>query len=99
MIWCIYIVKIGEKHPQALTEGTGLSCVSPPPINYQLKMESRFYQTRGNVPAFLSNAQLEPILYACQAHTSFIDKGETIRKGFLLGKFAQNNLFSFSKYK
>lgn len=90
----ISTVTIGENHPQDLVEGAGLSCVKPPPITYRLKMEARFYQKHENDDAFLSKAQLEPIIYACQAHKSYINKDKKIRRGFLLGSyFNQYNYF------
>lgn len=70
-----------------LAEGSGLSCVIPPPIKYQLKMEEQYYMPREHTPPFLSNAQLEPIYYACQSFEKYIDEGNSIRQGFLLGWF------------
>lgn len=81
-------MKIGTPHPQLLCEGGALSCVKPPPIDEsKLLMEKHFYSSSGKQTPRLSNAQLEAVVYARQAHIEYFsnDEGKEVRLGFYLG--------------
>ncbi|CAL8140680.1 unnamed protein product [Orchesella dallaii] len=83
----------GQPHPYQLCEGSVLSCVRPPPVTYLLKMEPKFYcPANTSVPAHMSDAQLEAVIYACQAHEKMIEcfkknssEVTLVRQGFFLG--------------
>lgn len=68
-----------KKHPGNLVESAAMGAVFPPDITYQ-----------PNIPANtvkegkLSDAQLEAIVYAGQAHSQFLSGGE-VRRGYFIG--------------
>jgi len=68
-----------KKHPGNLVESAAMGAVFPPDISYQ-----------PNIPANtvkegkLSDAQLEAIVYAGQAHSQFLSGGE-VRRGYFIG--------------
>ena len=69
---------IGQPHPSPITETQALASVKPPNITYQLHIPHHIIDEN-----LLSNAQLEALTYACQAHQTRLASGA--RRGFLLG--------------
>lgn len=72
-----------------MVEGATLASVDPPHIEYVLKMKPKFYSVGENSPyPHVSKAQLEAILYACQAFTKKFkdDQGTELTYGFYLGR-------------
>ena len=71
-------LSIGSEHPDVVVETTSLASVDPPEITYDLKMPSAVIEANK-----LSSVQLEAVVYACQAHETFLPNKE--RRGFLIG--------------
>ena len=67
----------GQAHPDLLIQSGALASVTPPPITYGLKLQQK--------KDSLSRAQLETVVYACQAHQQFLPGPERYRRGFFLG--------------
>lgn len=88
-MYCVLCtVTIGQAHPERLDEGSALSCIPTPDPSYEIMIEPRHYETVEGKPAWLSNAQLEAVIFACQAHKTVLQRndGSLMRQGFLLGK-------------
>uniref|UniRef100_F7GKN4 Protein strawberry notch homolog 1 n=1 Tax=Macaca mulatta TaxID=9544 RepID=F7GKN4_MACMU len=75
---CLYFLKIGLRHPDAVVETSSLSSVTPPDVWYKTSISE---ETIDN--GWLSALQLEAITYAAQQHETFLPNGD--RAGFLIG--------------
>lgn len=71
-------LKIGKEHPDAIIESNTLASVSPPDITYDITLPKTVIEDK-----LLSAAQLENVVYACQAHENMFEDGS--RAGFLIG--------------
>eukprot|EP01035_Chromulina_nebulosa_P031586 gene31586-42124_t len=71
-------LSVGSTHPDPLVQSSSLAAVEPPDIVYTTNFSQKIIQQ-----GLLSSAQLETIVYACQAHESFLP--DRSRKGFFLG--------------
>lgn len=69
---------IGRPHPDTLVESHSLGSVEAPDVTYELKLPDKVVRS-----CLLSAPQLETVVYACQAHNTFLATGE--RSGFFLG--------------
>lgn len=67
-----------KKHPGKLVESAALAAVDPPPATYAPHLPKKVVSE-----GLLSDAQLESVVYAGQAHEQFLPGGE--RRGFFLG--------------
>lgn len=67
-----------KKHPGKLVESAALAAVDPPPATYAPHLPKKVISD-----GLLSDAQLESVVYAGQAHEQFLPNGE--RRGFFLG--------------
>lgn len=68
----------GSQHPDSIIESATLASITPADIIYKLSLPQKVIDD-----VQLSNAQLENVVYACQAHRNFLPNGE--RVGFLIG--------------
>ena len=71
-------VKNAKKHPAKLVESSAMSAVSSPKLTYVPKLDQSLIDSGA-----LSDAQLENISYAGQAHEQKLPSGE--RKGYFIG--------------
>lgn len=71
-------VKNAKKHPAKLVESSAMSAVSSPKLTYVPKLDQSLIDSGA-----LSDAQLENISYAGQAHERKLPSGE--RKGYFIG--------------
>lgn len=71
-------VRGAKEHPGVLAESAAMSAVEPPTPTYQPQLPEEVVRE-----GKLSNAQLESIVYAGQAHQQTLPNGET--KGFFIG--------------
>lgn len=67
-----------KKHPAPLVESSAMSAVSSPELHYKPKLDQKIIDSGA-----LSDAQLENISYAGQAHEQMLPDGE--RKGYFIG--------------
>ena len=67
-----------KKHPAPLVESSAMSAVSSPELHYKPKLDQKIIDSGA-----LSDAQLENISYAGQAHEQMLPNGE--RKGYFIG--------------
>lgn len=67
-----------KKHPAPLVESSAMSAVSSPELHYKPKLDQKIIDSGA-----LSDAQLENISYAGQAHEQMLTNGE--RKGYFIG--------------
>ncbi len=67
-----------KKHPGKLVESSALSAVDPPDASYRPHLPKAVIEK-----GLLSDAQLESVVYAGQAHSQLLPNGE--RRGFFLG--------------
>lgn len=67
-----------KKHPGALVESAAMAAVKPPAASYSPSISKEAIKA-GNI----SMAQLEPVVYAGQAHEEMLPSGE--RKGYFIG--------------
>lgn len=67
-----------KKHPAPLVESSAMSAVSSPELHYRPKLDQKIIDSGA-----LSDAQLENISYAGQAHEQMLPDGE--RKGYFIG--------------
>src|SRR6185437_6924355 len=67
-----------KEHPGALVQSAAMASVSPPDPKYTPKLPKALV-TSGK----LSNAQLEAVVYAGQAHSDVLPNGQ--RRGFFIG--------------
>ena len=68
-----------KKHPGNLVESAAMGAVFPPDISYQPNIPANIVKE-----GKLSDAQLEAIVYAGQAHSQFLSGGE-VRRGYFIG--------------
>ena len=78
ILFCIFAVSLGIKHPDPVVETSSLASVEPPDIWYNLSIPETIID-QGE----LSALQLEAITYASQRHEVILPSGE--RGGFLIG--------------
>ena len=71
-------VKEAKKHPAKLVESSAMSAVSSPTLTYKPNLDSKLITSGA-----LSDAQLENICYAGQAHTQMLPNKQ--RKGYFIG--------------
>ena len=71
-------VKGAKKHPAVLVESSAMSAVSSPELHYVPKLDQKLIDDGA-----LSDAQLENISYAGQAHEQVLKNGA--RKGYFIG--------------
>ena len=71
-------VKGAKKHPAKLVESSAMSAVSAPALTYKPKLDQSLIKDGA-----LSDAQLENICYAGQAHSTKLKNGQ--RKGYFIG--------------
>lgn len=71
-------VKGAKKHPAKLVESSAMSAVSSPVLTYKPHLDSKLI-----TDGALSDAQLENICYAGQAHTQMLPNKQ--RKGYFIG--------------
>ncbi|MEA4920624.1 MAG: strawberry notch family protein [Clostridiaceae bacterium] len=72
-------IKGAKKHPAKLVESAAMAAVDPPDVTYTPNLPSSLITSGA-----LSDAQLENIIYAGQAHTQMLPDGKT-RKGYFIG--------------
>jgi hypothetical protein len=75
-------VKEGKEHPDKLIESSSLQSVQLPPLTFKHSFPAKMLED-----CVISRAQLETVLYACQAHEgpSLTLDGAPCRPGFFLG--------------
>ena len=71
-------VKGAKKHPAVLVESSAMSAVQAPPLTYVPKLDQKLIEA-----GVWSDAQLETISYAGQAHQDHLPDGK--RKGYFIG--------------
>ena len=71
-------VKGAKRHPAVLVESSAMSAVSSPELHYVPKLDQKLIDDGA-----LSDAQLENISYAGQAHEQVLKNGA--RKGYFIG--------------
>jgi hypothetical protein len=71
-------VKGAKPHPGKLVQSAAMAAVEPPAPNYTPKLPKEVIEQ-----GLLSDAQLEAVVYAGQAHTEFLPSG--VRRGFFIG--------------
>jgi DNA repair protein RadC len=71
-------IKGAKKHPTQLDESAALGDTTPPPVTYRPKLPQEMIDK-----GLASDAQLEAVTYAGQAHDQVLPNGE--RKGFFAG--------------
>ena len=82
-VYSVYVpqklkIKGAQEHPAPLAQSAAMASVEPPDVSYSPAIPQEII-TSGK----LSIAQLEPIIYAGQAHERILPSGE--RQGFLTG--------------
>jgi len=71
-------IKGAKKHPARLVESAAMAAVEPPDVTYTPHLPARIAQE-----GILSDAQLENVVYAGQAHSQKLADGR--RKGYFIG--------------
>lgn len=71
-------VKGAKKHPAKLVESAAMAAVEPPDVTYTPNLPAEIIKN-----GVLSDAQLENVIYAGQAHEQTMQNGQ--RKGFFIG--------------
>lgn len=71
-------IKGAKKHPAKLVESAAMSAVDPPDVTYTPNLPQKLIASGA-----LSDAQLENIIYAGQAHEQMLPNGQ--RKGYFIG--------------
>lgn len=71
-------IKGAKKHPAKLVESAAMSAVDPPDVTYTPNLPQKLITSGA-----LSDAQLENIIYAGQAHEQMLPNGQ--RKGYFIG--------------
>lgn len=70
---CYVTDMVGHPHLTVLREASGLACVDPPEIFYELHIDPELRDPNSRKKKFMSKPQLEAVAYACQSHSQFFE--------------------------